>query len=92
MSSAVSILLLFGILYGSALSKEERENNPDKFAKIIVLSMLTVLVLLSILFLFSYKTILETPEQMAYLFVGQSLFFLSTILVLVYSILNIHYG
>ncbi len=92
--TVVGFLILFGGLYGGALKSEDRVNNPDKYAKIILSTMLSYIILLiGILVFFKLdKSILETPTHMMYLFLGQSLFFLSTVIILCFTILNIRYG
>jgi hypothetical protein len=93
--TATTALVIFSILVGTyygVMTSEEKVNGPEKFANSSLIAALTLTGILMIGLYVSAQTLLETPEQMTLLLLGQGLYMVISGIILVFVLMNIKFG
>ncbi len=92
LTTAVVLCGILSAVHFGANTPEDQINSPEKFANTSLVAALTLVGILTIGLYLSAQTILETPEQMNLLLLGQGLFMLISGIILVFVIMNIKFG
>lgn len=92
LTTAVVLCGILSAVHFGANTPEDQINGPEKFANSSLVAAMTLTGFLILGLYLSAQTILETPDQMNLLLLGQGLFMLISGIILVFVIMNIKFG